>query len=57
MFRPLFSLFAGVFLLAACETASTITEEQAKHQQHHHLVLLLLQHQLKKLHCKKRAVN
>ena len=27
MFRPLFSLFAGVFLLAACETASTITEE------------------------------
>ena len=27
MFRPLFSLFAGAFLLAACETASSITEE------------------------------
>jgi len=27
MFRPLFSLFVGTFLLAACETASTMTEE------------------------------
>ena len=27
MFRPIFSLFVGTFLLAACETASTITEE------------------------------
>jgi peptidoglycan-associated lipoprotein len=29
MFKPLFSLFAAAFLLAACETASTITEEAA----------------------------
>ena len=29
MFKPLFTLFAATFLLAACETASTITEEAA----------------------------
>ena len=29
MFRPLFTLFAATFLLAACETASTISEEAA----------------------------
>ena len=29
MFKPLFALFAATFLLAACETASTITEEAA----------------------------
>ena len=27
MFKPLFTLFAATFLLAACETASTISEE------------------------------
>lgn len=29
MFKPLFTLFAATFLLAACETASTISEEAA----------------------------
>ena len=29
MFRPILSLFAATFLLAACETASTISEEAA----------------------------
>ena len=29
MFKPLFTLLAATFLLAACETASTITEEAA----------------------------
>ena len=29
MIRPLFTLFAATFLLAACETASTISEEAA----------------------------
>ena len=29
MFKPLFPLFAATFLLAACETASTISEEAA----------------------------
>ncbi|MGC6518325.1 MAG: peptidoglycan-associated lipoprotein Pal [Candidatus Puniceispirillaceae bacterium] len=29
MFKPLFTLFAATFLLAACETASTMSEEAA----------------------------
>ena len=32
MFKPLFTLFLATFLLAACETASTISEEAAAHQ-------------------------